>query len=120
MGKKRIPQTEPPMCGMPISADYWAGKPIKLIKPYKHPKRPWWPNTKATPMEPTELEALRAKLPPKDRHRLRADGLLEPELAPLTLCGGLMAPYLTGRESPPSESPPTSSEPGLPRSSGAR
>ena len=46
-----------------------------------------------------ELEALRARLRPEDRDRLRPDGLLEPVLPPLTLCGGLEAPYLLGHAS---------------------
>lgn len=41
-----------------------------------------------------ELENLRAKLRPQDRHRLRPDGMVEPELPPLHLCGGLEAPYV--------------------------
>ena len=37
MDKKRKPRekVEPPMCGVPISADYWAGKPITIVKPYR-------------------------------------------------------------------------------------
>ena len=33
--RKNPARPEPPMCGMPISADYWSGKPIKLPKPYR-------------------------------------------------------------------------------------
>ena len=58
-----------------------------------------------------ELEALRARLPEKDRHRLRPDGLMEPELPPNVLCGGMEAPYLSDApESQPSASQPTSLE----------
>lgn len=44
---------------------------------------------------------------PEDRDRLRPDGLMDPDLPPLTVCGGVAQPYLVG------ESPfdPTSSQP---------
>ena len=45
---------------------------------------------------PDELARIRARLQPEERHRLRPDGLMEPSLPPMTLCGGLQRPYLCG------------------------
>lgn len=59
---------------------------------------------------PTELEAIRNRLRLEDRHRLRPDGLMNPALPPLHLCGGLEAPYLVLPSFEPSASPPTLSE----------
>ncbi len=56
------------------------------------------------------LEALRASLPEKDRHRLRQDGKLEPELPPMTLCGGMESPYTVAPTSAETTSMPTSRE----------
>ena len=61
-------------------------------------------------LTPEELEQLRARLSPEQAARLRPDGLLEPVMRPLHLCGGLEKPYLTTRESLDSESMLTSTE----------
>ena len=51
------------------------------------------------------------RLCPEDRDRLRPDGLLEPALPLLTLCGGLESPYLASeRNSTLTESQPKSSQ----------
>jgi hypothetical protein len=55
------------------------------------------------PLTPEQLETLAQRLRPEDRERLRPDGLLNPKLPPMSLCGGLEAPYLMGPASPPSE-----------------
>jgi len=69
-------------------------------------------------LPPDEFEKLKARVRPEDRHRLRPDGLLEPDLPPMHLCGGLEAPYLlSDHELSLSASQPTSSEPGQPPSS---
>lgn len=64
-------------------------------------------------LTPVEFEKLKARMRPQDRHRLRPDGMMEPELPPLHLCGGLLAPYLTEEGSPDLQPPPTSSAPAL-------
>ena len=61
-------------------------------------------------LTPEELEQLRARLSPDQAARLRPDGLLEPVMRPLHLCGGLETPYLTIPASPDSASLPTSAE----------
>ena len=58
----------------------------------------------------SQSESLVARLGPEDQARLRPDGLLNPVLPPMTLCGGLESPYLIGNASLDWESPPTPSE----------
>ncbi len=64
--------------------------------------------TEMNDLEPTEFARIKALLRPQDRHRLRPDGLLEPDLPPLHVCGGLEAPYLTAPASSDRDSLPTS------------
>ena len=47
-----------------------------------------------------DLERLKKRLRPQDLHRLRPDGLLNPDLPDMCLCGGLESPYLVGQASP--------------------
>jgi len=56
-------------------------------------------------------ESLADRLRPEDRARLRPDGLLNPVLPPMTLCGGVESPYLIDHASLGWESPPTPGEP---------
>ena len=65
-------------------------------------------------LEPAEFKRIKAMLRPQVRHRLRPDGLLEPELPPLHVCGGLEAPYLIAPVSPDLDSLPTSGAQVLP------
>ena len=48
-----------------------------------------------------------ASLRPQDLALLRTDGLVEPRLPPMTMCGGLQAPYRVTHASAPSALLPT-------------